>query len=88
MCTKKTLYRPGTQRQVSLRTRERGGKLNFLQISYTTDCVREVANRLDMPMVQAIGELRAKKAFARIYREARKSERRPAAEVAAEVIAM
>ena len=78
----------GDEGRVSLRARERGGKLNFAQISYTTDCVREVASRLDMPMVKAIGELRAKGAFARIYREARSKVQRPAGVVARELLAM
>lgn len=88
MCTKKTLYMAGDEGRVSLRARERGGKLNFAQIGYTTDCVREVASRLDIPMVKAIGELRAKGAFAHIYREARRKVQRPAGVVARELLAM
>lgn len=78
MCTKKTLYMAGNDRNVGLRARERGGKLNFAQISYTTDCVREVAERMDMPMATVIGILRQSDAFQSIYKEARKTDRRPA----------
>lgn len=88
MSTKKTLYAPGEEGLVNLRTRERGGKLNFAQISYTTDCLREVAKRLDMPMVKVIGELRAKGAFLHIYREAKRKVQRPVREIALEVLAM
>lgn len=88
MCTKKTIYSAGADGHLVLRARERGGKLNFAEISYATDCVREVASLLDMPMVKVIGELRAKGAFVHIYREARRKVRRPASVVAQEVLAM
>lgn len=86
MCTKKTLYMAGDDRNVSLRARERGGKLNFAQISYATDCVREVANRMDMPMVKVIASLRESGAFKAIYSEARKVSRRPAEVLARELV--
>lgn len=88
MCTKRKLYSAGDKGLVNLRTREQGGKLNFSQISYTTDCVREVANSLDIPMVKAIGELRERGAFAVIYKEAKRKVQRPVREVAREVLAM
>lgn len=86
MCTKKTLYLAGGEGRVSLRARERGGKLNFAQICYTTDCVREVANRLNMPMASAIGVLRERGAFIKIYREARKREQKSARVMARELL--
>lgn len=88
MCTKRTLYMAGDERNVGLRARERGGKLNFAQISYTTDCVREVAERMDIPMAKAIDGLRKKGAFKTIYKEARKEIRRPAKVLARELVAM
>lgn len=88
MCTKKTLYMAGDERTVGLRARERGGKLNFAQISYATDCVREVANQLDVPMAKVIASLRNSGAFQQIYREARKAVRRPAKAFARELVAM
>lgn len=88
MCTKKLLYMAGDEGHVTLRTRERGGKLNFAQICYATDCVREVATRLDIPMVKAIGELRSKGAFALIYREARRKVQKPASVIARELLTM
>ena len=58
MCTKKTLYAPGIDGHVTLRTREHGGKLNFDQISYTTDCIREVANVWNISILAATRRLR------------------------------
>lgn len=78
----------GDEIEVGLRAIERGGKLNFAQISYATDCVREVANHLDMPMAKVIGSLRNSGAFQQIYREARKISRRPAKVFARELVAM
>ena len=86
MCTKKTIYEAGGKRQVILRARKRGEKLDFSQISYSTECVREIAARLEMPMAQAIDSIRAKNAFPIIYREARKTNRRPVKVVAQELI--
>ena len=89
MCTKKTLYKAGDKGAVALRPRERGGKLDFKQIAYSTDCVREIANILDMPMARAIGRIQeVKGAFAAIYREARKTVKRPAKDFAREVMAL
>lgn len=88
MCTKKTLYMAGDERNVSLRARKRGGKLNFAQISYTTDCIREVAERMDLPMVKVIDTLRKRDAFQVIYKEARKTVRRPIKLFVRELMAM
>jgi len=89
MCTKKTLYTAGSNGNVTLRPRERGGKLDFLQVAYSTDCVREVANILDLPMAVAIGRIQEiKGAFTTIYREARKAVHRPAKVVAREVLSL
>lgn len=79
----------GDKGSVALRPRERGGKLDFTQIAYSTDCVREIANVLDLPMALAIGRIQeVKGAFAIIYREARKSIKKPAKTVAREVLAL
>lgn len=89
MCTKKTLYTAGDKGSVALRPRERGGKLNFSQIAYSTDCVREIANILDIPMAIAIGRIQnVHGAFASIYRESRKSVKRPAKVVAREILSL
>ena len=89
MCTKKTLYTAGVKENVTLRHRERGGKLNFTQVAYSTDCVREAANILEIPMAEAIGRIQGvKDGFAIIYREARKPIRKPAKIVAREVLSM
>lgn len=89
MCTKKTLYTAGHKESVILRPRERGGKLDFSQVSYSTDCVREVANILDIPMAIAIDRIQnVQGALASIYREARKPVKRPAKAVAREILSM
>lgn len=78
----------GNEREIGLRAREKGGKLNFAQISYATDCVREIANRMDMPMVKVIGALRQNGTFPLIYREARKMTPKTAKMLARELTAM
>lgn len=89
MCTKKTLYTAGSKENVTLRPRERGGKLDFLQVAYCTDCVREIAKILNLPMAVAIGRIQEiKGAFTTIYREARKTVQRPAKVVAREVLSL
>ena len=63
--------------------------MDFRQIAYSTDCVREIASMLEVPMAVAIGRIQSMKgAFASIYREARKEERRPARVVATELLSM
>ncbi len=56
---------------------------------YSTDCVREIAKILDIPMALAIGRIQnVHGAFASIYRESRKSVKRPAKVVAREVLSL
>lgn len=86
MCTKKNLYMAGDEKEVCLRSREKGGKLNFSQISYATDCVREFANRMDVPMAKVIGTLRQSGAFQLIYKESRKVNKKTAKMLARELV--
>lgn len=89
MCSKKTLYTAGAKENVTLRPRKRGGKLNFMQVAYCTDCVKAIADILDIPMTIAIGRiLEVKGAFTYIYREARKAVKKPAKVVAREVLSL
>ena len=62
MCTNKTLYQPGTSPMVVTRGRKRAGRLNFQQVSFMTDCLRMLANRLEMPIVQ-VSELLSSKSI-------------------------
>lgn len=87
MCEKRTLYKAGEDRSVGLRARGKGGKLNFDQICYATDCVREVARRMDMPMAKVIGSLRENNSFQSIYKEARKRIKKSAKVLASELVA-
>ena len=83
MCEKKILYQPSTQPLVRLTARGRGEKLNFRQICYTTACVTDYANRREIPISNAIVELKTMGAFPRIYRAARKTVLEPSWKVAA-----
>ncbi len=75
MCKKAILYSPGSTANVGLTSRGRSRKLNFRQISYSTDCVREYANIHDIPMAVAIGRLQTKNhALNAILAEARKDQ--------------
>jgi len=60
--TNKTLYQPGTSPIVVTRGRKRAGRLNFQQVSFMTDCLRMLANRLEMPIVQ-VSELLSSKSI-------------------------
>ncbi len=87
MPSKRFLYASGTKENVILLPRKRGGKLNFIQIAYSIDCVKEIAKILDIPMVIAIDRIREiKGAFECIYREARKIDKKPVKVVAYEVL--
>ncbi|MDY3266633.1 MAG: hypothetical protein SOX26_03755 [Phocaeicola sp.] len=88
MCTREFLYRPGENRTITLESRPRGGKLNFKEISYVTDCIREIANRKDLPMVNVIEILRRNDAFKLLYKEAHKVERKPAKVIARELVSL
>lgn len=73
MCTKKVLYSVGMAEKKPLVVRKKGEKLSFKQVCYTTDCLLAYANRREIPMAEAINELKVKNAFPIIYKAARKS---------------
>ena len=62
MCTNKTLYQPGTAPVTVSRDRRRSGRLSLQQVSFMTDCLRMLGNRLDMPIVQ-VSELLSSKSI-------------------------
>jgi hypothetical protein len=60
MCTNKTLYQPGNANVSFQRGRRKGGRLSFQQVSFMTDCLHMLANRLEMPIVE-VSELLSRK---------------------------
>lgn len=72
MCSKKILYQSGDKENVALNAKKVGDNLSFKQICYTTDCVLAYANKKEISMSKAADELKAKGAFPKIYRAARK----------------
>lgn len=62
MCTNKTLYQPGTAPVTVSSDRRRSGRLSLQQVSFMTDCLRMLGNRLDMPIVQ-VSELLSSKSI-------------------------
>lgn len=54
MCTKKTLYRAGNAIDVALKPKKKGGEMTLGQISFATECLRMLANRRDMPIVELV----------------------------------
>ena len=89
MCTKKILYSAGAAKHVQLTDRPKGGKLTFLQICYTTDCVRTFASQMNMPMVMAIDKLRnIKGALSLISRSAKQEPAMPVKDVIQQVLHM
>lgn len=86
MCDKKILYKASTHPLGKLIARGRGEKLNFKQICYTTDCLTDYANRREIPISNAVVELKNMGAFPTIYRAARKSVLEPSGKVVARLI--
>lgn len=73
MCTKKLLYKSGNKSNVTLKVKGTGEKLSsFQQICYTTNCVLAYANNKEISLSEAADELKAKGAFPKIYKAARK----------------
>ena len=67
MCTKKTLYMAGDATDVVLKPRKRGEEMTMGQISFATECLRMLANRRDMPMVELVHEMSARDLFGQFY---------------------
>lgn len=67
MCTKKTLYMAGDATDVALKPMKRGEEMTMSQISLATECLRMLANRRDMPMVELVNEMSAKDLFGQFY---------------------
>lgn len=86
MCDKKILYKASTHPLGKLTARGRGEKLNFKQICYTTDCLTDYANRREIPISNAVVELKNMGAFPTIYRAARKRVLEPSGKVVARLI--
>ena len=70
MCEKKILYQPSTHPLRKLTMRGRGEKLNFRQICYATECLTAYANNREIPISNALVELRERGALPGIYRAA------------------
>ena len=86
MCDKKILYKASTHPLGQLTTRGRGEKLNFKQICYATDCLTDYASRREIPISNAVVELKNMGAFPVIYRAARKSVLEPSQNVVSRLI--
>lgn len=67
MCTKKTLYKAGNATDIALKPRKRGEEMTFSQISFATDCLRMLANRKDMPIVELVQEMSVRDLFRQFY---------------------
>ena len=67
MCTNKTLYQPGDSPLKVSRSRKRKRALSFQQISFMTDCLRMLANRLGMPIVLVSEMLNSKSVYRYFY---------------------
>ena len=67
MCTKKTLYMAGEATDVALKPRKRGENMTFMQISFATECLRMLANRRDVPIVELVNEMSVKGLFGKFY---------------------
>jgi hypothetical protein len=86
MCDKKILYKASTHPLGKLTKRGRGEKLNFKQICYTTDCLTDYASRREIPISNAVVELKNMGAFPTIYRAARKRAIEPSQNVVSRLI--
>lgn len=89
MCKKVVLYSPGNQANARLANRKRSRNLNFKQISYSTDCIREYANMREVPMVEAVRMLQTnERAMNTIFAAARQENPISPKQVAKQVSVM
>ena len=86
VCDKKICYQSSTRPIGKLTVRGRGEKLNFRQICYATDCLTAYANYREIPISNAVVELRNIGALPGIYRAARKSVQEPSEKVVARLV--
>ena len=61
MCNEKKLYQPNEEIFSPLVKMGRGGKMTFKQIYTTTNCIRVLANKMNMPMTDVVNLLQEKK---------------------------
>lgn len=68
MCTEKILYQPNEGIFSPLVKMDRGGKMSFKQINTTTNSIRLLANRMNMPMTDMVNLLQKKELLKKLYR--------------------
>lgn len=68
MCSNKVLYQPGETEVITTNKRRTRRRLNFQQVSFMTQCLRMLGNRLDMPIVK-VSELLNRKSIYRYFYE-------------------
>lgn len=68
MCTEKILYRPNEGFFSPLEKRNREEKMTFKQITTTTNSIRLLANRMNMPMTDMVNLLQKKELLKKLYK--------------------
>lgn len=68
MCNEKKLYQPNEEIFSPLVKMGRGGKMTFKQIYTTTNSIRLLANRMNMPMTDMVTLLQKKELLKKLYK--------------------
>lgn len=68
MCTEKILYQPSEGIFSPLEKKTRGEEMTFKQIYTTTNCIRLLANRMNMPMTDLVNLLQEKNLLKELYK--------------------
>ena len=68
MCTEKILYQPNEGNFSPLVKRNREEKMTFKQINTTTNSIRLLANRMNMPMTDMVTLLQKKELLKKLYK--------------------
>ena len=68
MCTEKILYHPNEGIFSPLVKRNREEKMTFKQINTTTNSIRLLANRMNMPMTDMVTLLQKKELLKKLYK--------------------
>jgi len=68
MCTNKTLYQPLDDNHITPnRTARRRRKMSFQQVVKTTDCLRLLGNRMEMPIIGVSRMIEEKNLYPKFY---------------------
>ncbi len=74
MCSTKTIYKAANNGFPQLERVKRGGKMNFKEVFFATNCIRILANRKEKSMAEVVEDMKAKEAFQTLYKLIKQEE--------------